>query len=106
MSDFSLMDAIECGIVKLPRVPVSENIANTDMPIYRELWKHIRHKMPEKAAEQAEKVDPLALPVELQTAMEALYGHYERTSQVWEDAAGLAYPLASSLFAITPQRQS
>jgi type III restriction enzyme len=24
MSDFSLMDAIECGIVKLPRVPVSE----------------------------------------------------------------------------------
>jgi type III restriction enzyme len=26
MSDFSLMDAIECGIVKLPRVPVAENI--------------------------------------------------------------------------------
>ncbi len=24
MSDFSLMDAIECGIVKLPRVPISE----------------------------------------------------------------------------------
>ena len=24
MSDFSLMDAIECGIVKLPRVPVAE----------------------------------------------------------------------------------
>jgi len=26
MSDFSLMDAIECGIVKLPRVPVADNI--------------------------------------------------------------------------------
>ena len=25
VSDFSLMDAIECGIVKLPRVPVSDN---------------------------------------------------------------------------------
>jgi hypothetical protein len=25
MSNFSLMDAIECGIVKLPRVPVAEN---------------------------------------------------------------------------------
>jgi len=25
-SDFSLMDAIECGIVKLPRVPVADNI--------------------------------------------------------------------------------
>ena len=26
MCDFSLMDAIECGIVKLPRVPVADNI--------------------------------------------------------------------------------
>ena len=35
MSDFSLMDAIECGIVKLPRVPSGE------MPKFRELWAHI-----------------------------------------------------------------
>jgi len=33
MSDFSLMDAIECGIVKLPRVPVADNIAGDEMPI-------------------------------------------------------------------------
>jgi type III restriction enzyme len=26
VSDFSLMDAIECGIVKLPRVPVADNV--------------------------------------------------------------------------------
>src|SRR3989442_13067992 len=32
MSDFSLMDAIECGIVKLPRVPVAENIPGDEMP--------------------------------------------------------------------------
>ena len=25
LSDFSLMDAIECGIVKLPRVPIADN---------------------------------------------------------------------------------
>ncbi|HWW02483.1 MAG TPA: DEAD/DEAH box helicase family protein [Candidatus Acidoferrum sp.] len=30
--DFSLMDAIECGIVKLPRVPVSDNVPGADMP--------------------------------------------------------------------------
>lgn len=35
MSDFSLMDAIECGIVKLPRVPVADNIPGGDMPMYR-----------------------------------------------------------------------
>ena len=26
VSDFSLMDAIECGIVKLPRVPVADDV--------------------------------------------------------------------------------
>ena len=36
MSDFSLMDAIECGIVKLPRVPVADNIPGGDMPMFRE----------------------------------------------------------------------
>src|SRR5882724_9206964 len=42
MSDFSLMDAIECGIVKLPRVPVAENIPGNDMPMFRDLWENIR----------------------------------------------------------------
>ena len=35
MCDFSLMDAIECGIVKLPRVPVADNIPGGDMPKFR-----------------------------------------------------------------------
>jgi type III restriction enzyme len=42
MSDFSLMDAIECGIVKLPRVPVADNIPGEEMPMFRNLWEHIR----------------------------------------------------------------
>jgi type III restriction enzyme len=48
MSDFSLMDAIECGIVKLPLVPVAENIPGNEMPMYRDLWENIRHDMPKK----------------------------------------------------------
>ena len=48
MSDFSLMDAIECGIVKLPRVPVADNIPGEEMPMFRNLWEHIRSKMPKK----------------------------------------------------------
>ena len=48
MSDFSLMDAIECGIVKLPRVPVADNIPGEEMPMFRNLWEHIRAKMPKK----------------------------------------------------------
>src|SRR6185312_2292166 len=48
VSDFSLMDAIESGIVKLPRVPVAENIAGDDMPMFRNLWENIRKDMPKK----------------------------------------------------------
>jgi type III restriction enzyme len=84
MSDFSLMDAIECGIVKLPRVPVAENIPGDDMPMFRNLWEHIRKDMPKKGRGKAEGLDPLALPTRLQTALQALYGHYEKTFRLWE----------------------
>ncbi len=57
VSDFSLMDAIECGIVKLPRVPVADNLPEGDMPIYRDLWKHIGKDMPKKGAGKAGRLD-------------------------------------------------
>ncbi len=85
MSDFSLMDAIECGIVKLPRVPVAENIPGDEMPVYRDLWKNIRKDMPKKGRNKGGELDPLKLPTRLQTALEALYGHYEKTFQLWQD---------------------
>lgn len=87
MSDFSLMDAIECGIVKLPRVPVADNIPGEEMPKFRNLWEHIRKKMPNKGRGKAAALDPLSLPVELQTALEALYGHYEKTHILWQESS-------------------
>ena len=72
MSDFSLMDAIECGIVKLPRVPVADNIPGSEMPMFRNLWEHIGPKMPKKGRGKAKTLDPLSLPPQLQTALEAL----------------------------------
>ncbi len=86
MSDFSLMDAIECGIVKLPRVPVADNIPGGDMPKFRNLWDHIRKDMPRKGRGKASDLDPLKIPVPLQTALEALYGHYKETFALWQDA--------------------
>ena len=84
MSDFSLMDAIECGIVKLPRVPVADNIPGGEMPMFRDLWEHIRAKMPKKGRGKANTLDPLSLPTQLQTALAALYGHYEKTFRLWQ----------------------
>ena len=86
LSDFSLMDAIECGIVKLPRVPVADNIPGAEMPMFRDLWEHIRAKMPKKGRGKAEALNPLDLPTQLQTALEALYGHYEKTFALWAEA--------------------
>ena len=91
LSDFSLMDAIECGIVKLPRVPVAENIPGDEMPVYRDLWKHIGKSMPKKGRGSGEELDPLKLPTTLQTALTALYGHYEKTFKLWKDR-GIAVP--------------
>ena len=86
MSDFSLMDAIECGIVKLPRVPVADNVPGGDMPKFRNLWDHIRSDMPRKGRAKASGLDPLQIPVTLQTALEALYGHYAKTFALWQEA--------------------
>ncbi|MCA0269958.1 MAG: DEAD/DEAH box helicase family protein, partial [Bacteroidetes bacterium] len=91
MSDFSLMDAIECGIVKLPRVPVADNIPGGDEPTYRNLWVNIRKQMPKAGRGKSGALDPLSLPVKLQTALDALYGHYEQTFRLWQDA-GVGVP--------------
>ena len=91
VTDFSLMDAIECGIVKLPRVPVSDNIPGEDVPVFRNLWQHIRNRMPRAGRGKAGELDPLGLPVELQTALQALYGHYKDTNDQWQ-ADGATVP--------------
>lgn len=84
MTDFSLMDAIECGIVKLPRVPVAENIPGDEMPVYRNLWEHVGKDLPRSSRNLKKSLDPLKLPILLQTALRSLYGHYEETFRLWQ----------------------
>jgi type III restriction enzyme len=86
VSDFSLMDAIECGIVKLPRIPVADNITGEELPIYRNLWEHIGKDLPKKGRDKSgSKYDPSKLPTVLLTALDALYGHYEKVFKSWQD---------------------
>lgn len=92
MCDFSLMDAIECGIVKLPRVPIDDNIADGEVPMFRNLWEHIRKDMPKKGRGKGAILDPLKLPTRLQTALEALYGHYKKTFELWQERGFTAPP--------------
>ncbi|WP_352645250.1 BPTD_3080 family restriction endonuclease [Mesorhizobium sp. M0408] len=88
VSDFSLVDAIECGIVKLPRVPVSDNAVNAATPVFRNLWDHIGKKMPKKGAAKSGELDPRSqFPDTLATALHALYSHYEKEYDEWQRAA-------------------
>ena len=48
VSDFSLLDAIESGIVKVPRLPVADNTGDVD-PRYLDLWERVKGKLPKRA---------------------------------------------------------
>ena len=106
MSDFSLMDAIECGIVKLPRVPVADNIPGDEMPMFRNLWEHIRKEMPKKGRGKARTSIRSKLPPQLQTALEALYGHYEKTFELWEEQGHPGAALFHRRLSTTPPPRS
>ncbi len=84
VSDFSLIDAIESGIVKVPRVPVADDTMIGDQPTYRDLWLRIRDGLPKKGrGTEAVSGEP-KLPAELQGALHSLYGNYEKYYRQWE----------------------
>ena len=90
VSDFSLMDALECGIVKLPRIPVDDNIVTmTELPKYRELWKHLKETKDGKSfcslrgKSKADSYDPRKIPNLLRMAIKVLYDGYEEVYEKW-----------------------
>lgn len=84
VSDFSLIDAIESGIVKVPRVPVADNSMTGEQPTYRDLWIRIRDQLPKKGRKTEAVTGEPKLPVELQGALHSLYSNYEKYYRLWE----------------------
>ncbi len=78
VSDFSLIDSIEAGIVKVPRVPVADNQMSGTLPTYRALWEKVRDELPRKGLAAAALPEARVLPKELQGALHSLYGNYEK----------------------------
>jgi hypothetical protein len=76
VSDFSLMDAIESGIVKVPRVPVDDDAVG-DLPTYLRLWDHVGKELPKKLKKEALTTDWVP-PKVLEGAMESLHRSYQR----------------------------
>jgi type III restriction enzyme len=85
VSDFSLIDAIESGIVKVPRVPVADNAMTGAQPTYRELWARIKDQLPQKGrGTEAVNGEP-KLPAELEGALQSLYNNYKGYFAQWEN---------------------
>lgn len=82
VSDFSLMDAIESGIVKVPRVPIDDD-AIGDLPTYLRLWDHIGSRLPKKLPKD-ELVDDWVPPKELEGALESLHRSYAARFDEWK----------------------
>ena len=87
VSDFSLIDAIESGIVKVPRVPVSDDAMVGGQPTYRELWLRIRDDLPKKGRKASAESGEPKMPVELEGALRSLYGNYEKYHKLWAENA-------------------
>ena len=107
VSDFSLIDAIEAGLVKIPFLPVDDSAQQITEPVLRNLYEHCKDLLPRKGqrtqrkddlAEQAGAADaavtptgrrrkavaanasfeaPPQLPPLLRSALAQFYRHYE-----------------------------
>lgn len=81
VSDFSLMDAIESGIVKVPRTPVDDDAAGGQVS-YLHLWEHVKDGLPKRAGLKV-TLDDKPLPAVLEGALHSLYRSYERAYDHW-----------------------
>ena len=98
VSDFSLMDAIESGIVKVPRIPVLDDAVSGELPKFRDVYNYIRKDNPRalpakgRGKQSKSAMDPQNLPHLLGQAIEALYKHYESVYALWEKEPELGRP--------------
>ncbi len=83
VSDFSLMDAIESGIVKVPRIPVDDD-ATGDFATYLRLWDHVGDKLPKKKTKGIEAGGVWPPPAVLEGALRSLYSSYARAFDRYE----------------------
>src|SRR6266567_2875056 len=87
VSDFSLMDAIESGIVKIPRIPVDDDAAGKEL-VYPRLWDNIQPPLPKRRALKPRDVaigpQGWVMPEVLEGALRSLYRSYEQNYAQYE----------------------
>ncbi|MCX7993134.1 MAG: DEAD/DEAH box helicase family protein, partial [Fimbriimonadales bacterium] len=91
VSDFGLVDAIESGIVKIPRVPVDDNTGLL-IPRYFRLWESINQSLPASERQTARRrARPEAVLREAEGALAMLASEWKRTYDAFQQA-GMPVP--------------
>ena len=81
VSDFGLVDAIESGITKIPRVPVADDSGRPD-PKYFHLWRQIMSRLPSSDQEtNKRRAKPEAVWREAQGAFTTLADKWQATAK-------------------------
>ena len=86
VSDYSLVDAIEAGLTKIPRVPTSTN--RSDESKFRDIFSHTDPKHTKDF-----RPEIIGNNVLLKEALGALYNDYQTTSERWHDLHRTAQPV-------------
>ena len=86
VSDFGLVDAIESGITKVPRVPVADDSGRPD-PKYFHLWRQIMARLPQSEREtNKRKAKPEAVWREAEGAFTTLADKWKATAEQFAEA--------------------
>jgi type III restriction enzyme len=87
------VDAIESGIVKIPRVPVDDNMGAL-IPKYFRLWEHINRQLPASERQTARRrAKPEAVLREAEGALATLAGEWQKVFEAFRQM-GAAVPPA------------
>lgn len=89
VSDFGLVDAIESGITKIPRLPVSDTTGRLD-PKYFKLWKNITENLPADQRLSNRRPKPDVVWEKAQDALVQLAGEYKKTFEAVAEASDTA----------------
>ncbi|MDB4872733.1 MAG: hypothetical protein JWL97_3737 [Gemmatimonadales bacterium] len=92
ISDFALVDAIESGLVKIPRTPTADDTGE-DIPKYRNLWQHIRQTLPKRSQAEAESHPLMDYLAEADGPLKQLASAWEATFVEWEKAGRQVPPV-------------
>lgn len=85
VSDFGLVDAIEAGLVKIPRTPTEDNTGEA-VPKYRNLWDHIQKSLPKRTEVDRESHPLTDYLAEADGPLKQLAGAWEATLEAWAEA--------------------